>query len=434
MGCRLIVGASIALVTAAALLIAACGGSSDPTPTPEQPAATSTAVATTPAPQPTTVATPEEPEEITVATESRSIAGGEISISMPPSALPVGVSASELEIRNVSADDLIVSVEDAEVVAAYRLLPDGLELSEPAAVTLRLPAASVSSGLALLHLTSEGPSSLGPVAVTIDDAGEMVTVQTTVTHFSDLYALQVGFFTVEVTVAKNSFKVGETFGAAAQVRPTGATFSLSSEGSGTVYTTDSVYVDGFWTGHQPAITPDLVRDRPSYAVLGALYEHNQLFVCEEETTSVSVAYHVQIEYGFERTITADDGSKTTEIAAVFGLTTIDLVDSEPINCVPVPPIQADFFDLGDGSFTTYKVDVDADSGASFAWSGPDCGSNDASDQPMMTWFHGTEDCKHAVDSHITTTIAVVVTGADFKVRCTYAGTDTGFGPLCEKAE
>ena len=53
---------------------------------------------------------------------------------------------------------------------------------------------------------------------------------------------------------------------------------------------------------------------------------------------------------------------------------------------------------------------------------------------MMTWFHRTEDCKHAVDSHITTTIAVVVTGADFKVRCTYAGTDPGFGPLCEKAE
>lgn len=418
------------VATIAALVLAACGGSSDATAeaTAEQ---TPEAATSTPRPAATTAPTSEAPEAITVASAGGSAASGEISISIPADALPDGVSPSDVSIEAISADDLILSVENAEVVAAYRLLPDGLVLSEPATVALRVPVEQASGGLALLHLNSEGPSPLDKVTVTVDGAGEVATVETMITHFSDLAALQMGFFTVEVFVAKNVFTVGDTFGAGVRVNPTGATFSLRSEGSGTVYSTDSVFVDGFWTGHSPAITPNLIRDRPSYAPLGAQYENNELFVCAEESSSFSVAHHAQIEYGFKRTITAADGSTETQIAAIFGLTTIDLVDSEPIDCVLVEPIQAL---LADGT-TIYSVNVDPDSGYRFAWSGPDCGSTSALNASSMSWSHkDDEGCEHGGDIHKGTLITLTVTGDDFEVRCTYPGADTGTGPPCKKQE
>lgn len=430
-----------AVASAMLLLVAACGGGSDTDATPEGDGQTArTSATSTPEPTATAVATPDEPEAITVSTSAPAAGGGEISLSIPPDALPAGVSPSDLSIESITADDLAVSVDGAAVAVAYRLLPDGLVLSEPATVTLQLPAediwdAGLAGGLVLIHLDASELAPLGDSTISLDEDGVMATIETTTSSFSDLAALQVGFFTVETVVGKHVFKVGETFGAGVHVRPTGARFSLRSEGSDTSYSADSAFVDGLWTGAPPAITPNLIADRPSYAALGGEYANNEQFVCAEETgTGVSVAYHAQIEYGFERAIKNDDGSTTTEIAAVFGLTTIDLVDSEPIDCVLVPPIQADLFDVGSDTVTAYRVDVSAEDGFSFQWAGPDCGSVDATNQSVMTWVHSTDDCEHTAEDHATTTISVVVTSADLKVRCTYQGAATGFGPLCEAVE
>ena len=428
----------LVIMTSVLLLIAACGGSSDDaTPAGTGAAATETA---TPAPTPTATATPAEPEPMIVSSSGDTAGGQELSLAIPPDALPAGVAASDISIEAITADDLAVSVDGASVVAGYRLLPDGLELSEPATVTLRMPSDGLTGvgragGLALIHLGADGLSPVGDVTVGLDEDGTTLILETTISHFSDLAALQVGFFTVETVVAKHVFKVGETFGAGVHVRPSGARFSVSSDGPGTSYRVDSVFIDGLWTGAPPAITPNMVGDRPSYAALGAEYAGNELFTCAEETgIGVSVAYHVQIGYGFERTIKNDDGSTTTEIAAVFGLTTIDLVDPEPIDCVLVPPIQADQFDVGEETVTQYTLDVSAEDGFSFAWAGPDCGTVDATNQSVMTWTHSTEDCEHTAEDHATTTISVVVTSADLKVRCVYQGAATGFGELCEDVE
>lgn len=386
-----------ALAAAAiALLLTACGGSDSDSGTPEQPQPSATATAT-PSPSPTATPTPEP--TITVSSPVGPASDGDVTLSIPEDALPDGVSPSDLKIESITPDDLAVSIEDAEVVAAFRLLPDGLVLSEPATVTLQMPAASAAGGLVLLHLTSEGLSPLGDVAITIDDAGEVATLQTTITHFSDLAALKTGFFTIEVSVDKNTWKVGETFTAGVLVRPTGAGFRVRSEGPAVGFTVmDNVFTDGgSWSGNAPAITPDLVSDRPPLGNFGTGYSNMQDFTCAEETTSVSVAYRIQLEYEFQRIINNSDGTQTVETAAVFGVTTIDMVDSEPIDCVLIPPITAELFDTADVTWTRYTLDVDQDSGYTFAWSGTDCGTPRNTDSSAMFWYHSTDDCEHTTE-------------------------------------
>ena len=263
---------ALATVTVAALLIAACGGSSDATPPDQAEPSPTTAPSTptTPAPQPTSVATPEGPQPITVTSSGGSATGGgggEISVSVPPSALPAGVSPSDVKIESIGADDLVASIEDADVVAAYRLLPDGLVLSEPATVSLQVPAANLSGGLILVHLTAEGLSPIDDLTITIDDTGEVATLEATITHFSDLTALQTTFFDIGLVLTKNVWKVGESFGVSVVVSSTGNGwgYRADEQGSAVVKVQIPAHLEGVWTGKPPAILPNVVDDRPSFS-------------------------------------------------------------------------------------------------------------------------------------------------------------------------
>ena len=256
-------GPAIALATAAALLLlAACGGAEN-TDTPTS--ATATA-ATTATPSPTAVATVED-QNFTVSAPAGSAASDDVTLSIPKDALPDGVSPSDIKIENITADDLVTQIEDANVVAAYRLLPDGLVLSEPATVSLQVPAANLSGGLLLVHLTKEGLSPIDDLTVTIDDAGEVATLQATISHFSDLTALQTTFFDFGLVLTKNVWKVGDSFGVSVVVSSTGDGWGYlaTEQGSSVVKVEIPAHLEGFWTGKPPALLPNIVDDRPSFS-------------------------------------------------------------------------------------------------------------------------------------------------------------------------
>ena len=432
-------GPAIALATAIAalLLLAACGSSTD-TDQPPQPTATVT-TATTPAPQSSAVATPEGPQPITVTSSGGSATatgGGEISVSIPPSALPVGVSPSDLKIENISADDLVTPIEDADVVAAYRLLPDGLVLSEPAAVTLQVPAESLSGGLLLVHLTNEGLSPIDDLTVTIDDAGEVATLEATITHFSDLTAIQANFFDIGLNLFEFVYKVGESFPVSVSVHATqrGWGYEELEHGFTTVKAADPIILSGFWTGKPPALLPNLVEDRPSPSPLAGDYSNTQLFTCEEEARGVSLVYRGSLSYTIEQRYFGDNGREAAR-GIPGGGATIDIFEQETVDCVTIPPIDAVFVDSI--STTTYSIDVDFTDGYRFVWSGPNCGETTGIDLRTMLWIHGGDDqdkvCEHAGEAHEGTIISVLVIASDGREwRCTIDGAATGTGELCEK--
>ena len=82
--------------------------------------------------------------------------------------------------------------------------------------------------------------------------------------------------------------------------------------------------------------------------------------------------------------------------------------------------------------TTYTVDIPADAGIHFLWSGWDCGSVTGSTSNTMVWNHGEEGCEHAGEAHPSTQIALLVASDAFEIRCTYLSAASGTGPPCEQ--
>jgi len=331
-------------------------------------------------------------------------------------------------IESIGADDLVTPIEDAEVVAAYRLLPDGLVLSEPATVSVQVPVTGLSGDLLLIHLTEEGLSPIDDLTVTIDDAGEVATLEATITHFSDLSVAEARFFEIGLDLFETVYKVGESFPVSVVVRSTGRGWGLREfkDGIVTVKVAEPIILSGFWTGKAPALLPNLVDERPSISGLEAGgYTNTQLFTCAEESSGVSVVYRGNLAYFIEQQFLGDDGSRAARNIPGGG-GEIAIFEQESITCVLVPPIEAKY----DGDFTTtYSIDVDPDAGYRFVWSGPNCGSVSGTGQRVMVWVHRDEDnqdkvCEHAREAHKGTIISVLVVAG----RTAASGAAPGMAP------
>lgn len=110
---------------------------------------------------------------------------GLASLAIPTGALPEGVSTSEITIESIVVDDA-QSSEGVVTIAAYELLPDGLELSAPA--TLRIPVDDTPSGAyAVWHLTEETEELLETRLAASGDALEL-----DIEHFSHVVAQDLG--------------------------------------------------------------------------------------------------------------------------------------------------------------------------------------------------------------------------------------------------
>lgn len=121
----------------AVLLVASCGGTSaDPTPT-LAPADTATALPTNTQPP---TETPEPNAETSIASKD-----GMAKLFIPAGALPEGMSASDIRLVLVRGS---IPEGDLQVLVAYELTPDGLQLSQPATLDIAIPAGLTETDLA----------------------------------------------------------------------------------------------------------------------------------------------------------------------------------------------------------------------------------------------------------------------------------------------
>lgn len=383
---------------------------------------------------PSAVATSDEERPFTVSLTGGSASDGDVSISVPTSALPEGVSPSDLKIEDISPDALAVSIEDPNAASAYSLLPDGLEFGSPVTVTIRFPSDRPSDQFTIMHLSGEAAESrvevITELVTELDQTTGDLTATFDLSHFSRLQIYHRKVFDVSEIDSPAAAFVGETFDVTLQVMrvvdPTSLLYIAGDAGPGAVYWK---LADAPWTleGSLEAsgpVTPFQVNDRPSATgVTGETFTISESFTCLRPGAA-SVTYKGTVQFDTDVSVDlegrglfdADPERLTHEVRLAIG----------PVECL-MNPIVAVLM----APTTTYSVDVPADSDLGFVWSGADCGSVTGSDTNTMVWNHGEEDCEHAGEAHPETQISVLVVGRSVEVRCIYQGAGSGTGPACE---
>ena len=115
-------------------------------------------------------------------------------LTVPPGALPAGVSIDQISIGQI--DPSTVSSAPNDLVAVFRLLPDGLEFASPAQLSL---VAEIPPDAGVLGFVVGGDTvtELGPGAITLQpdpDTG-LTRVTAEIEHFSTYYVQLVSFRT-----------------------------------------------------------------------------------------------------------------------------------------------------------------------------------------------------------------------------------------------
>ena len=128
---------------------------------------------------------------------------------IPPSALPAGVSESDILISRIEAAEIAGTIDGAAPLVGYRLEPDGLALRAPATIVITTEFVGQDVPL-LLHVASFSVELARNQSVEIDAVAGLVTVAGEIVHLSAIGLSPRGFFKVELT-GPSVANVGETF-------------------------------------------------------------------------------------------------------------------------------------------------------------------------------------------------------------------------------
>ena len=147
---------------------------------------------------------------------------GSFVLTVPAGAVSEDVTISLEEISSEEADDGILNVEGPR----FELKPDGLQFSEPARVTLRVPVDDLDAGpegnelptFNIVSLSSDGDlSGLENVDNSFDLTTSELTLSADVSHFSRIFRTKRNF-TVELTRITEPLAIGEPRVLIAQAR------------------------------------------------------------------------------------------------------------------------------------------------------------------------------------------------------------------------
>ena len=158
-------------------------------------------------------------------------ADGIATLAIEPGSLPEGVTPEDLAVEAA----FIESDDPAMPVVVVQLLPDGLVLEQPAALTVALPDAS-SAALIAIHVSR---GSVEFLAGELASSGEQLDFTTEVAHFSQLVIVDFREAGFDPTLALNPKQViqGESQSASATVSlggtPVGAWVPFPTDPSGT---------------------------------------------------------------------------------------------------------------------------------------------------------------------------------------------------------
>ena len=138
-------------------------------------------------------------------------ADGRATLSVQPGSLPEGVSLDDVQLA-VLVDE---GAEPGAPVIAVQLLPEGLVLTEPATLTIKLPGV-LEGGFMAIHMSGDSIEFLDGDIIQQDH--EVFAFQTSVGHFSVLSIHDLGsFFETSMTLNPNPVSVGEKQRAAATI-------------------------------------------------------------------------------------------------------------------------------------------------------------------------------------------------------------------------
>lgn len=362
---------------------------------------------------------PAERDVATVESEA-----GSAVLSIPAGALPQGVTSDDIQIHEVSDDsDSFIVTEGHPPLAVYQLEPDGLQLSEPVTLTVRLQIEDPSGELIAVLVSGDEAEVITDLESEFDPENNILTASMQLTHFSKVWLAVGGMFEIEVNTSATEIPFGGEFTATLTVT------RIPEPGQGG----DVVYGYFFYLADTP------------WSVEGSLKPHGPVAPAEVEIPRRSVSTRTFTDAPRDFECAAAGGSFLTYRGAVFyqllstsspdpkPLTTGDVVRgySDLLECV-MPKIVAS----AAPPFTTYTLSPEIPSATFFAWSGADCGSITNSNTNTMVWNHGEEDCEHAGEAHPTTEISVFVSGTlpvsgeSFELRCTYRSAASGEGKKC----
>ena len=372
-------------------------------------------------------------------------------LTVPPGALPADVSIDQLSIERI--DPTTVSSTPDDLVAVFRLLPDGLEFAAPASLSFvaDIPADAGLFGFAVAGDTVTG---LGADAIALrpDPDSGLTRVTVEIDHFSTQYLRENNFRFAFEPGTVNDQPVGATFEVSGRVSPPTGDFVIVEETT----VGDSVQrvtirrlttanmiqwsgVFGSWRAAGP-VSPSSghSRDLTSFPPNAGQSFPAQPFTCTasgEFAISVSVSVGLTLSGTYEAHFT---GGRASELrSAIWAMTAAREQAAWSLNCV-MPRIVATLT----APLTTYTLspalpDVAAD-GIAFTWAGADCGTTTGDTAAAYVWSHGDEDCVHFGVAHPDTTILLVVrvtvpdSGERFELHCSYISAATGEGPPCER--
>ena len=277
---------------------------------------------------------------------------GRATAVIPAGALPSGVALREISLETV-AEPAVVSVEGTAPLAAYRLLPAGLDLQAPVTLTLRIDFGQAAEGLYALHLVDGEVEPIADVRLETNPESESVVASVRLPRAGELYWWGGGLFRTAIATPSQRVLVGERFTVTAAVerRP-------SSEGGwrwrrgGEVIEVGTAgpewtLTGGFFAAQGAAATvvhleadirPARAPGRPdAQAISAGSFSVEQEFVCAKETGKTGrggsrIWYEATIEYRETfRVRDHADGTASDEVERAVSSTNLAVMN---IECLP----------------------------------------------------------------------------------------------------
>lgn len=121
---------------------------------------------------------------------------GKATLTIPPGALPPGVSADDITVTALGTND--IAIDSGSLIAGYELLPDGTQLTAPAQLRID-DAIRPGRVMTVVHVPSAGSSEAPPSTIEQDEqTGEYRYVTATVSHFSQVLTFDLAATTTRV--------------------------------------------------------------------------------------------------------------------------------------------------------------------------------------------------------------------------------------------
>jgi len=134
--------------------------------------------------------------------------GSTLTLDIPDSALPSGVTKDQMVVEPIPVSELPEDIQDIDVVAAFRLTPDGLTFKEP--VSFSIKTILKNNALLIIFHISEGQVEVVDNVSVVFDGNNQATITGSIAHLS-IITVGGGLLTIFMPNNMGSHFVGESF-------------------------------------------------------------------------------------------------------------------------------------------------------------------------------------------------------------------------------